>query len=367
MSPNNFDALRLGLAVLVIYSHCYPLGRGAGTPDPMERVTRGQMSLGGVAVDLFFVLSGFLITASAERSSSWGSYLGKRVRRIYPAFVVNAILLLAIVVPLAHAVVSRPVAGNFLLQTLRLREIDSTGAFATNPYPNSMNGSLWSIQYEFWCYLGVAALAAAGVLRRRWLVRVLLFASVGISVFWTVKGIVLGGKFLGVLLGSPQFWARLLPLYLAGVAAYVERDRLRLTAWGALVSLVVLFEASYVPFGWTLTFPFAGTYLALYLGYAPWLRLHHFGRRGDLSYGTYLYAFPITQLVVQAAGRAVNPWKLFVAVTPLTLVAAAASWFGVERWFLARGPHAAEATPPTQTPAVLGTGIVAGFEARADS
>lgn len=333
---NNLDALRLGLAVLVIFSHSYALGLGSEATEPLHRLTRGQMSFGALAVDLFFVLSGYLITASAERSSSIGSYLGKRVRRIYPAFVINALVSVLFFAPLAHAMIRPPVVGDVALQTLRLREFDYTGAFLANPFPGAINGSLWSIQYEFWCYLGVALLAAAGLLRRRTWLFSSFVASVAISLLWQVRGIVLGGKILGRILGSPQLWARLLPLYLAGVVAYRYRDRIRLRGVGALVALVLLGVACLVPFGWTLVFPFAGTYLALYLAFAPWLRLEHAGRFGDFSYGTYLYAFPIAQLIMSRVGHRLAPWKLFALATPLTIAAAMLSWFLVERHFLAR-------------------------------
>ncbi|WP_160115200.1 acyltransferase family protein [Bryocella elongata] len=368
-TSNNFDALRLGLAVLVIYSHSYALGLGSEATEPLYRLTRGQMSLGALAVDLFFVLSGYLITASAEKSSSVGSYLKKRVRRIYPAFIVNAILSVVIVVPLAHAVIASPAWGNFALQTLRLCEFEYSSAFSANPFPGPINGSLWSIQYEFWCYLGVAALASFGLLRRKWLLLASFVASVGVSVLWQVKGIVLGGKFLGQLLGSPQLWARMLPLYLAGVVAYLFRDRIRLNARGAVLALIVLIGASFVSLGWTLVFPAAGTYLALYLAFAPWLRLHGAARLGDFSYGTYLYAFPIAQIIMSRFGHEVPPWQLFVLATPLTLLAAIASWYGVERWFVprARRNEAVRSSAGAQAVAVTRSSARAVLEARADS
>ena len=83
MKNNNFDFLRLALAVLVIFSHAFPLGAGSEIHEPLRVLTHGQMTLGGFAVDLFFVMSGFLIAGSAERSRNLGSFLKKRVARIY--------------------------------------------------------------------------------------------------------------------------------------------------------------------------------------------------------------------------------------------------------------------------------------------
>jgi len=338
---NNFDFIRLALAVLVIYSHSFPLGLGSEQTEPFHVWTNGQMTGGAVAVDLFFIMSGFLITASAERSRTVLGYLKKRVARIYPAFVVSAMLTASIVVPLSSASIVGSSwwmkLGDFVLQTLRLREFDYTGAFTSNPYPAAINGSVWSIQFEFWCYIGVALLMSFGLLRRRaWLLGLFLM-SVAVSVGFQVEGWVFGGKVLGVVLSSPQLWARLLPLYLAGVIFYLYRDRIGMSGWLALVSAAMLVLAARIPYGCAALFPFAGTYLVFYLAFAPWLRLHRAGRFGDFSYGTYLYAFPIMQLLMHGIGHTIAPLLLFVYATPLTLLAAIASWYGVERGFLRPG------------------------------
>ncbi len=332
---NNFDFLRLALAVLVIFSHCYPLGTGSEAAEPVLRATHGQLTGGAVAVDLFFIMSGFLIAASAERSRGVGAFLKKRVARIYPAFCVLALVMLAVVLPLSGGRMTG--AGDFVLQTVRLREFDYVGAFAWNPYAGAMNGSVWSIQYEFWCYVGVAMLAVAGLLRRRWVTLAMFAAALLLSVVWVVQGWVRGGKWVGVVMGSPQLWARLLPLYLAGVVFYLFREKIPRSGLVAAGACVALGLAGWVPYGLTAVFPVAGTYVIFYLAYAPWLRLHGFGRYGDFSYGTYLYAFPVQQVVMKMVGHAVAPWVLFAWATPVTLTLAAGSWYAVERRFLQPG------------------------------
>ena len=339
LRSNNFDFLRLALAVLVIFSHSYPLVAGSELHEPLHNWTRGQVTEGGIAVDLFFVMSGFLITASAERSRSVFVFLKKRVQRIYPAFIACALLMLLVVAPLASATLEplwRARLGDFLLQTLRLTEFHYTGAFLHNPYPRVIDGSVWSIQYEFWCYIGIAGLLALGTLRNRTVMLIIFLASVGVSIVSQWRAWAFGGKFLGVLFGSPEFWARLLPLYLAGVVFYLFRERIQLSARGALIACAALVWAARFTLGWTALFPFAGTYVVFYIAFAQWLPLQRFGRFGDFSYGTYLYAFPIEQLVMQAFGHRVAPFLLFACATPLTLLVAVASWYGVERRFLGR-------------------------------
>ncbi|SNT09067.1 Peptidoglycan/LPS O-acetylase OafA/YrhL, contains acyltransferase and SGNH-hydrolase domains [Granulicella rosea] len=337
---NNFDFIRLGLAVLVIYSHSYALGLGSEAREPIARLTHGQVTGGSIAVNLFFIMSGFMITASAERSPSIASYLKKRVLRIYPAFIAVTLLCAFVVLPLAGGRMLGDGFGtrawDLLTQTARLLQFSYTGAFAGNPLSGDLNGSVWSIPFEFWCYIGVAGLTVAGLLKRRGALLALFVAAVAVSVLFKVEGWIVGGKLLGAIVGYPVMWARLLPLYLAGVVFYLYRDRIPKRGWMAAVSAVLLAAACVVPYGWTLLFPFVGTYLVFWLAYTPAGSLARFGRFGDFSYGTYLYAFPIQQLVMQAIGHAVQPHVLFFCATPLTLIAAVGSWYGVERWFLPR-------------------------------
>jgi peptidoglycan/LPS O-acetylase OafA/YrhL len=144
---NNFDFMRLSLAVLVIYSHGYALGLGSEVHEPFVRFTRGQVSGGVIAVDAFFVMSGFLIAASAQRSRGVGSFLRKRVARIYPAFLVAALLTALLIVPVSGrqflygGYLAR--IGDFLWKTTWLTEFSYTGVFADNPFPNVINGSTW--------------------------------------------------------------------------------------------------------------------------------------------------------------------------------------------------------------------------------
>ena len=99
-AENNFDFLRLFLAILVIFSHCYPLGVGTEANEPFIRLTHGQATGGAIAVDLFFIMSGYLITASVLRSEGIRDFLSKRVRRIYPGYMITMLLWALVIVPL---------------------------------------------------------------------------------------------------------------------------------------------------------------------------------------------------------------------------------------------------------------------------
>ena len=337
-TANNFDFLRLALSLLVIYSHSYPLGVGSEIAEPLNRWTHGQMTFGAVAVDLFFIMSGYLITASAVRSRGFADFFLKRIRRIYPAFLLASLLTVAVVIPLAggHRRGSGvAVTSYWFLQVVRLQEFQATHSFASNPYPLVINGSVWSISYEFWCYIGIAMLSFAGLLRRAWfLLLCFLTAWVGGIVF-QAEGWILSGGLLRSLLGVPEIWARLLPFYLGGTVCYLFRDRIRWNGWAALGGVAALVVASFFSLGWVTVFPLVGPYLTFFIAFHPVPVLQDVGRFGDFSYGTYLYAFPVQQLLMEALGHTVQPWLLFAMSTPPTLLLAAASWYGVERRLLA--------------------------------
>jgi peptidoglycan/LPS O-acetylase OafA/YrhL len=332
---NNIDFLRLALALLVVFAHSFTITQGNDSAEPFMRLTRGQATGGSIAVDAFFILSGFLITASYQSSSSALSFLKKRVARIYPAFFVVTVVTVLFFVPLGGGQLEGQglfgKTGLVITSIVRLKDIKSFGAFATNPFPSVVNASLWTVSYEFLCYLGVLFLGLTMVLRQRRVVAGALGASIVVSVLYAHFGWESPHSLLAVLFGYPQAWARLIPMYLAGVVFYLYKDSIRLHYSGAILSILAMAIACVIPLGYTLLFPLFGTYLLMYLAFWERLSLHRIVRFGDLSYGTYLYAFPIQQLVVQHLGLRQSALQLFVTATPLVLVAAAVSWFTVER------------------------------------
>jgi len=350
---NNIDFVRIFLALLVILSHSYSLALDNERTEPFNLLSKGQGTGGRIAVDLFFILSGFLIAASYERSSSALSYLRKRVARIYPAFILLTLITVGVVLPLAHGRVAGATfsdrALNVIGNTLLLRNIGTEGAFPHNPAISDVNGSLWSIAFEFWCYIGVMLLGLTGLLRSKKFLLTAFIGSVLVSILfahfkWNVSGAILGRIF-----GYPPFWARLLPMYLAGVVFYRFRQDIPLSPKLAVTALIAMVVAFRVPLGYAALFPIAGTYLVMCFSFAPWIRLHGAARYGDFSYGTYLYGFPIQQLILQAfvltLGRPASPLLLFVCAAPVTVAVAAMSWYTVEKRFL-QAVHKKKKTNP---------------------
>ncbi len=335
---NLFDFLRCALAVLVIYSHSYALLAGSDATEPLYRWSHGQITWGGLAVDGFFLISGYLITQSWMRSKRPGDFFLNRVLRIFPAFTVIVALGVLVVAPLSSERAPEINVGAWLLGTLNLQGYSPAGTFPNNPFPGAVNGSLWSISYECWCYVGVALLGMGALLKRRVLVSAIFLLTIATSIVFVCLHLEPGGKILGVIFGEPSVWARLLPYYLAGTTFYIWQDRIPLSWPLATLSAALLVAGALLaPWVVALTYPLALTYLLLFLASRPIPKLVDWARYGDLSYGLYLYAFPMQQLLVRWL-RPTEPLALFTLATPLVSVCAFVSWHAIEKPFLELRP-----------------------------
>jgi peptidoglycan/LPS O-acetylase OafA/YrhL len=337
--PNSFDLLRLFLAALVLHAHSYvvlmPGGRRVTMEEPLARLTHGQLSAGEVAVDAFFALSGFLILHSWLSAPRLTRFLWKRVLRLYPAFLVAALFAVFIAGPLGAADPRRFLAGLhwpwvcFCLVTLQ--EPPGPGTFLRTGAPGVLNTSLWTIAYEFWCYLGIALLGSTGLVRRRSVLPT-LFVSAWLVSQCSLRLPLRPFYFYGLLplpLAGP--WPRLASFFWAGACFYDWRERIPAERRWLLVALALLLGTACTGWGLNALLPLLLPYVLFWIGFCPWPRLHRFGRWGDFSYGLYLYGWPIQQLLAGYWGQWLTPGSLFFAASLLTLPLAIGSWFLVER------------------------------------
>jgi len=340
---NSLGFLRYLLAALVVFDHSFPISGLQGGTDPLWRWSRGQDSFGGIAVTGFFAISGFLVTRSWLSSASTGRYLWRRFLRIFPGFWVCLLVTAFLFAPLAwihergglsgffHVTEQTPIGYVVHNGLLWMHQWNVAGLlhgtpFAHSGYPVGWDGSLWTLIYEFKCYLLIAVLGLAGILtRHRGMVLVLLGVLFAASVSWLVDP-AWAGKVLPAF--HDPFVARFGYIFLLGAACalFAERveidDRLGLLA--AVVFLVTLHEGGEILFGYP-----ALAYLCLYL--AVRLPLTRFDSHGDFSYGTYIYAFPLQQLLALHGMQRHGIWA-FAAVSLLLATGAAfLSWHLVEK------------------------------------
>lgn len=346
LKANNFDVLRCLLAVSVIFSHWFVIyyGKGIDT-EPFMIFSQNQIDLGSVAVNGFFIISGFLIVRSYKHSSSFLDYLKKRVLRIYPGFFVAFLVSMLLLGPLGTFDVDHP-SGNIatyfqlmrkkllLLNLFTMQAPVAIGCFMTSPLPHQLNESLWTIQYEFICYLAVPVFAYAGLFRRKWVVLALFSAFYLLLALQDQARLFLWEDYSGKVISHPQYMPRLFVYFLAGACFYFNRDRIARSYGLVALSLVSLLVVCVWWKGFNLVAPFALTYLLFYVAYLPSRRFTNFTKYGDFSYGIYLYAWPVQQLVMLFIGPKMPLFSLFVISVAVTLVLAYASWRLVEKPFL---------------------------------
>jgi len=348
---NSLNLMRLLLATMVLVAHGYYIS-GVGVGPHID----GE-NLGGWAVFGFFAISGYLITAS-RWSNSLGTYLVHRIARIFPAFLVCLVVMAVLVGPIGYLHVNGTLAGyltagpttpaNFVVSNamLRVNAYEIAGTPADVPYPGAWNGSLWTLYYEFLCYLTVGALAVVGWVRRSpW--------GVGIAWLAATAGWVAWGRVVGPLVGGNEdvhLLLKLLPIFLGGALVQRLRDRLPLHWAGALAATIVVTGAVWILDGWgaQLTAP-AIAYLLLWVGsVVPSPALI---RRHDISYGVYIYAFPVQQLLVLTGVHTVNLALYDLVALACTVPLAAASWILVERPVMRRARRVRDVTAALPAPA----------------
>lgn len=337
---NNFDLLRFAFASLVLIYHCFPLLLGSGMRTPWKGEALAAVA-GGSSVDGFFLISGFLVTASWMRSPLLGVFLRKRALRIYPGFILASFFCAFVAGPLGTSDLAAYwhhfKALKFLLY-LGLLPADVVGpnmaaVFVGQPYPSVIDGSFWTLRYEFELYLLVALLGGLGLYRGRRaaglallsLLLCVVYAASQLASFTVVPN----REFPWV--GNLAEWIRLAACFFSGMTFYLWRNRIPLSPVLCGVSFGVLFLTATHPRWFNAALPLFGSYALFYLAFDPRIRLHGFARRGDLSYGIYLYAFPIQQLLVHFFRLELTPLRLFLATFPLTLLCAALSWHLVEK------------------------------------
>lgn len=330
---NNFNTLRLIAAMLVLWSHSYAL-----TGDPNEIFfawSGGYDSGGGYGVCIFFVISGFLVTSSLQRRSDF-SYFKSRILRIVPALVGVSLFDIFVIGPAfteltlgdyfrspetwlhLHNPMVFPIYGNL------------PKVFDHHLVPGT-NGSLWTLPLECGFYVILPLLSVLRLLGRR----MVLVVLGGLGAAYVAGTLYFG---LGWPSPGPVVWTGALAypvlrfglFFLAGSAFWIWRDRVPLSgglACGLLLFLFMMAKTPAAGFAYIACFP----YLVLYAALARPLPFDIGHKIGDLSYGVYLYAYPLQQAAIELFGLRGQALLLGAIVTPVACLLAYLSWRMVER------------------------------------
>ena len=332
---NNFDFIRFVAASMVIYSHAFPLSAGRNDGELLKDLTDGLWSFGSLAVAIFFVISGFLISQSYDRSNAPLVFAKARILRIFPALAVVLLLSSFVLGPIVTTLPLETYLGDSqtyqYLKTIFLYPLywNLPGCFENNVYSPSVNGSLWTIPFEVFFYGVVLLLGIMGLLEKR---KVALAGYIGFLLLAVFKHTLFPME--GHIFSLPKYSFIDLGLYyFAGMVCFTYRDRIPLDKHYAMLSAVAL--AVCVVLGqYVIPFSIFGTYLIMYLAFSEKIRLYNFAKYGDFSYGVYIYGFPVQQAVVHFYGGEMDPYANMLWSYPIVILCAAASWHLVEKPFM---------------------------------
>ena len=341
---NNFNFLRLVLATLVLFSHSFAL-TGRGHLEPLVRLF-GTLSLGALALDGFFLLSGFLIVRSWTQAPQVWPYLQKRILRIYPAFLVAFAFCIFIVGPLASsspAYFGQLHLKNLAMRALLLQEPAAPDVFKNQLYP-VLNGAMWTIAYEFRCYLLVLILGLLGATKHRYF---WLAATLSLMAIYPLRPDAGSFGFAQsfYLLGRPGPLIRLAMLFMVGGCFFLFVERVRFHAATALGCLPFIARGDVQRNRFAeVAVATLGGYVLLWFAFVEIPFLDRFQRGADVSYGLYLYGWPVQKLLL-LVWPTLSPLPLFALALVFSYACGTLSWRIIEkpalRWKrrFARDPH----------------------------
>jgi len=323
---NFFTPLRLLFATLVVIGHSFAVAMR----DPsLEPTIFYNYTSSYLAVNLFFIASGFLVTKSMLYRGDVTEYGVARVLRIYPALLIHVLFVMLIIGPLAtslplwdyltHAdTLKQPfVVLSFIDSQMWLPAIFEGNAEKMGSAP------LWTLRYELLAYIGTALMFACGFMKKKWMV---LAQFVLPAIAWIIASAT------GLMEGLPATFHLILRFGLAyglGAVIYAYRDRLKFHLLGiplmiGLAALTSGFQA------FEITMNLMLGYMLMWAAYVQIPRLSFLQKLSDISYGVYIYHWCILQLVFMWMPK-LSTATLFIITFPATFLLATLSWHFVEK------------------------------------
>ncbi|KGN80722.1 hypothetical protein HW49_05110 [Porphyromonadaceae bacterium COT-184 OH4590] len=331
---NNFDFLRLLFASFVIITHSYTLS-GEGNSDFLGVFTNSQLQLSKIGVTGFFVISGYLIYQSMERSSNLINYLWKRFLRLFPALFV-ALIFTVLILPFVYEsnipyIKNKDVWTYIPLNIVLYPQYTISGVFENNLYPKIINGSLWTIRYEFLMYIAIALLfrfrknrnITIAIISFVWLLCIMALyilpqSVLQINFIFRVKNLLqLGACFFGGAL-------------LSAIGLNSNSKHILKMFVSLLIIFIVALKYELSEYLYYIIVPL----LIIFIGLLPLYFIKDISKNiGDLSYGTYLYAFVVQQFIMCLYN--LNHIQLMLFTFIITLFLAYISWHIIEKRFIA--------------------------------
>lgn len=329
---NNFDFLRLLFASLVIVSHSFPL-TGIREQEILMQITNNQADFGGLSVKAFFIISGYLIFQSVERSNNYIDYIWKRILRLFPAlFAIGLFILIIIALFLYKSNI--PLLENYSFLTYYPRMLslyflqdNIEGVFENLPY-KTINGSLWTLCYEFSMYIIISLLFFVKCKKYRLYILITLFVSFyALMIFYPAF---LNKRLFSLLSMNSYSFYDLATFFTAGaILTYVKFKNSKIQKILYYIFFVLIVLSIIFNFYSTTKYIFL-PYIIIYFGSSSTPFLNKIGSTiGDTSYGIYIYGWFIQQFLLEKFQLSAYP--LMVSSLLITFVLGYISWHLVEK------------------------------------
>jgi peptidoglycan/LPS O-acetylase OafA/YrhL len=329
---NNFDFLRFFAAFLVFYAH----SKVIFTAKPLNFDIFSEIFLfssASIGVAIFFIISGFLISHSFKNSYSIFDFFIKRILRIFPALIV--VIFLSIIIfgvfftnlPFTEFIFHKTTLLYFQNCLVFRSYYYLPGVFEKNIFTSSINGSIWTIPYEFMSYIFLYFLLVIPKINKKYAL-LTIFISLFISyIFFKTEIDKLIIPFFGIIFSS-----FMLPFlyFFTGMLFYQFKSFIKFNLWGLSLMILVLIFMNFqlIP---RLFNVFPLSYLVFYFAFLKIPKINNFAKYGDFSYGFYLYAFPIQQVFSSFFAENWNFYFLVIITFIVSLIFAIISWHLIEK------------------------------------
>jgi len=321
---NNFNCIRMVAAFSVLVSHSFTLA---------SRYDMRFGVIGSIAVDVFFITSGFLVTTSLFTRQNVIEFVWARVLRIFPALWVMLFITVfcvgaCITTFSLSSYFTDPMTYLYLLKNGTLiagMRHFLPGVFCGNPFGREVNGSLWTLPCELRCYALLAIIWIVLSINRRCREQAFRFGVVTCTGLLGVY--VLYSQFFN-LCPSPMF--RWYFMFFTGACFFFYKEHIALSRIVFWLIVIVLLFASQNKCALYVAYILSIAYMVFFVAYVPSGIIRKYNRLGDYSYGVYIYAFPVQQTIA-ALVPGVSGLSMLFYSAPAASILAVLSWHFVER------------------------------------
>lgn len=311
---NNLNIMRLTAALLVIINHSVPLAMGDKYGDFLNQYSGTRLSLGAIAVSFFFITGGYLIQKSGEHRPGFWNYWKARIIRIFPPLFVCVVLCTFVLGPLMTDLrmgvyLKTADTYKYLLNSVFWLHHELPGVFEQNIYNSTVNGSLWTLPVEFVCYIVCfIGIHIKLTTKKRLKYTIPLAVLITIAVLYITRGSV----FMLIIV-------RTCVSFYIGMCYYVYREKVPMDIrlfWMSLALFVGTILLHMDVLAMLVFFP----YVVLYLAFGTRYKVRWLDRFGEVSYGTYLWGFPVQQTVCALFGGEMKWYLNLLISAPLAVL-----------------------------------------------